>query len=148
MWGAISVLVEFVCLATAAVIWIRMAALHRRHGMRIFTTEPWLSVPKQDRRPLRRAIQRGEPLPLEYRDVAREWAKRELMRRGIAWQSTVMIPLLAVGVPSIFDSPGPLWRVGFWFSLAGLCLLVASAGLLWRDQRVAARVFRDTAPTA
>jgi hypothetical protein len=148
MWGTISVLVDFACLVAIVIVWIRMAALHRRHGMKIFTMEPWLAVPKPDRRPLMRAVRRGEPVPPQYQGVAREWAKRELLRRGIAWQSTLGLPFLIDGLPGIYASPGPLWRVGFWVSVVGLCGLIASAVFLWRDQRIAARLLRDTAPTA
>lgn len=148
MWGMIGALVDFVCLAAIAILWIRMAVVHRRHGLKIFTVEPWRSVSKPDRRPLMRAIRRGESVPPACQGVAREWAGRERLRRGIAWQAILVLPVLANGMPDIFESPGPLWRVGFWFSMVMLCLLIASAVLLWRDQRIAARLLRDTAPTA
>ena len=148
MWGTIGVLVDFLCLVAIAAIWIRMSMVYRRHGIRVFAAEGLLDVPKPVRRPLMRTIRRGEPVPPEYRDAARQWARVVLLRRDMMWTTALAIPLLVDGMPGIFDNPGPWWRAGFWLSLFGLCMLTASVVLLRREQRVAARLFRDTDPFA
>jgi len=60
----------------------------------------------------------------------------------------LMMPIFADGLRADIADPGPLGRAGFWLILAGMCLIVGTQVPLWRDQRAAARVLRDSAPTA
>ena len=148
MWGMISAAVDLACLAAVATIWIRMLAMHRRHGLRFFAIEALLVVPRGERRPLLRAIRRGEPVPPEYLGAARQWARSMLLRQGYPWTSILMIPVLVGGLPAVYDTPGPQWRAAFWLAPVLVGVLIVGAVQAWRDQRAAARLFRDTAPTA
>ena len=147
MWETISVLIDFGCLVVVAVIWARMAIAHRRAGTRVFATTPLSQLPSAVRRQLMRTIRHGDAVPVEYRGVARRWAHYEFMRRGILWTAPFGIVFLANGLPALARDPSPWYSVaGFWLAAFGLCLMIGSTVLLWRDQRAALRVLRDTPP--
>ena len=148
MWGAIFALVGLVCVVGVLVILMRMMRMLRRHGMHLLSAEPLRSVPRPDRRPLMRAIRRGEPVPPEYLDAARYWARRQRLTRGPLWIPILMMPIFANGLRADIIDPGPLGQIGFWLILAGMCLMVGANVPLWRDQRAAARLLRDSAPPA
>jgi hypothetical protein len=148
MWGAFFVVVDFVCEAAFVFILIHLVVVLRRHGMRFFSAEPLRSVPRPDRRSLMRAIRRGEPVPAEYRGVARQWARRQLLGRGQVWIPILMIPVFAGGLRGVLIDPGPMGQAGFWLMLAGICLIVVATVAMWRDYRVAVRLLRDSAPPA
>jgi len=148
MWGMIFVVAEFVCMVAVVVILIRMQVVLRRHGTRLLSFEPWTAVPKQERRPLMRAIRRGDPLPAEHLGFAREWARRQLLIRIQVWIPVLMIPIFANGLRVDIIDPSPWGPVAFWMIILGMVLMVPAGVQTWRDNQIAARVFRDTAPTA
>ncbi|HTI20104.1 MAG TPA: hypothetical protein VL652_03880 [Kutzneria sp.] len=139
---------ELVSMVALVVILIRMTVVLRRHGMRMFSFGPWKSVPRSDWRRLMRAMRRGEPVPVELLGVAREWARRQLLIRIQAWIPVVMIPLFASGLRADIIDPSPWGPVAFWMIIVGMVVMVPGGVQTWRDNQIAARVFRDTAPTA
>ncbi|MFC0548919.1 hypothetical protein [Kutzneria chonburiensis] len=148
MWGMIFGLAELVSFVALAAILIRMTVVLRRHGMRLFAFEPWKTVSRSDWRRMMRALRRGEPVPVELLGVAREWARRQVLIRIQVWVPVALIPLLASGLRADLVDPSLWGQVSFWLAIVVMVVMVPAALQTWRDNQAAARLLRDTAPTA
>jgi hypothetical protein len=148
MWGAIFGVAELVGIVALAAILIRMRVVLHRHGMGLFSFEPWKSVPRSDWRRLMRALRRSEPVPVELLGLALAWARRRLLIRIQVWIPIVLIPIFAGGLRADVIDQGPLGRIGFWMIILGMVMMVPAGVLTWRDNRIAARLLRDSAPPA